>query len=100
MLAMKFVRENPTLVKECLEKRQLSPQIVDQFLQLDEQRRKKIAFSEKMKKERNQVSEEIGLLKKQGEAAQNLILQMRTTSQKIKEVDEHVRRLEEEQNGF
>lgn len=96
MLAMKFVRENPTLVKECLEKRQLSPQIVDQFLQLDEQRRKKIAFSEKMKKERNQVSEEIGLLKKQGEAAQNLILQMRTTSQKIKEVDEHVRRLEEE----
>ncbi|HHX95929.1 MAG TPA: serine--tRNA ligase [Clostridia bacterium] len=96
MLAMKFVRENPTLVKECLEKRQLSPQIVDQFLQLDEQRRKKIAFSEKMKKERNQVSEEIGLLKKQGEDAQNLILQMRTTSQKIKEVDEHVRRLEEE----
>lgn len=96
MLAMKFVRENPTLVKECLEKRQLSPQIVDQFLQLDEQRRKKIAFSEKMKKERNQVSEEIGLLKKQGEAAQNLILQMRTTSQKIKEVDEHVRCLEEE----
>jgi seryl-tRNA synthetase len=96
MLAMKFVRENPTLVKECLEKRQLSPQIVDQFLQLDEQRRQKIAFSEKMKKERNQVSEEIGLLKKQGEDAQNLILQMRTTSQKIKEVDEHVRRLEEE----
>ena len=96
MLAMKFVRENPTLVKECLEKRQLSPQIVDQFLQLDEQRRKKIAFGEKMKKERNQVSEEIGLLKKQGEDAQNLILQMRTTSQKIKEVDEHVRRLEEE----
>ncbi len=96
MLAMKFVRENPTLVKECLEKRQLSPQIVDQFLQLDEQRRQKIAFGEKMKKERNQVSEEIGLLKKQGEAAQNLILQMRTTSQKIKEVDEHVRRLEEE----
>lgn len=96
MLAMKFVRENPTLVKECLEKRQLSPQIVDQFLQLDEQRRKKIAFSEKMKKERNQVSEEIGLLKKQGEDAQNLILQMRTTSQKIKEVDEHVRCLEEE----
>lgn len=96
MLAMKFVRENPTLVKECLEKRQLSPQIVDQFLQLDEQRRQKIAFGEKMKKERNQVSEEIGLLKKQGEAAQNLILQMRTTSQKIKEVDEHVRCLEEE----
>lgn len=96
MLAMKFVRENPTLVKECLEKRQLSPQIVDQFLQLDEQRRQKIAFSEKMKKERNQVSEEIGLLKKQGEDAQNLILQMRTTSQKIKEVDEHVRCLEEE----
>jgi len=96
MLAMKFVRENPTLVKECLEKRQLSPQIVDQFLQLDEQRRQKIAFGEKMKKERNQVSEEIGLLKKQGEDAQNLILQMRTTSQKIKEVDEHVRRLEEE----
>lgn len=96
MLAMKFVRENPTLVKECLEKRQLSPQIVDQFLQLDEQRRQKIAFGEKMKKERNQVSEEIGLLKKQGEDAQNLILQMRTTSQKIKEVDEHVRCLEEE----
>mgnify|MGYP001032773454 CR=1 FL=1 len=95
MLDMKFVRKNPDLVKEGLRKRNSSTELVDQFLVFDEERRQKIAFVEQMKKERNTVSEEIGRLKKAGQNAEELVLKMRATSQKIKEVDEEVRGIEE-----
>lgn len=96
MLDMKFVRKNPDLVKEGLKKRNSSTELVDQFLAVDEVRRQKIVLVEQMKKERNTVSEEIGRLKKAGQNAEELVLKMRATSQKIKEVDEEVRGIEEE----
>ncbi|MTI82058.1 MAG: serine--tRNA ligase [Firmicutes bacterium] len=93
MLDIKFVRSNPESVKEALVKRAVDLSL-DEFLNLDEERRKKLAEVEQLKNKRNVVSEEIGKLKKAGEAAEEKILEMRSVSQSIKEMDEDVKEIE------
>ena len=65
MLDIKFVRANPEIVEEALEKRggKLS---LDSFLALDGERRGIVAKVEEMKARRNTVSKEIGKMKKAG----------------------------------
>ncbi len=94
MLDLKFVRSNPDKVKEALEKR---GEVVglDKFLELEDLRRKKLVEVEQLKNQRNTVSEEIGRLKKQGQDAEDMILNMRQVSQQIKEMDEKLREIEE-----
>ena len=62
MLDLKFVRANPQLVEEALEKRggKIS---LDSFLALDAERRSVVAKVEEMKARRNTVSKEIGKMK-------------------------------------
>jgi seryl-tRNA synthetase len=94
MLDMKFVRNNPQIVQEALVKRGSSVTL-DEFLKLDEQRREKLFMVEQMKNRRNTVSEEIGRLKRTGQNAPEMVLEMRELSREIKEKDEEVKRLEE-----
>ncbi len=96
MLDLKFVRNNPELVKEGLIKRNSSTELIDKFLEVDEVRRQKLVKVEQKKNRRNTVSEEIGRLKKAGQDAEELVLEMRETSQQIKELDEEVRGIEGE----
>lgn len=93
MLDLKFVRNNPQLVEEALAKRGYNFSL-EEFLKLDEQRREHLFVVEQMKNRRNVVSEEIGKLKKAGKDAQDMILEMRELSQRIKEKDEKVRKIE------
>jgi len=95
MLDLKFVRSNPEVVKEALKKRNASVSL-DSFLALDEHWRGKLTEVEKLKNKRNVVSEEIGRLKKAGELAEDLVLEMRDVSAAIKEMDEEIRVLEQE----
>lgn len=97
MLDIKFVRNNPEIVKESLRKRNSSTEIVDEFLAVDEERRKRIFLTEEYKSKRNSVSEQIGTLKKAGQNADELVLEMKAVSQKIKEWDEEIRQIEERQ---
>ncbi|MCG9969134.1 serine--tRNA ligase [Pelotomaculum terephthalicicum JT] len=94
MLDLKFVRGNPELVREALAKRG-SPVSLDDFLDLDEQRRDKLFIVEQMKSRRNIVSEEIGRLKKAGKETKDMILEMKELSQQIKERDEEIKVIEE-----
>ena len=100
MLDLKFVRNNPELVKEGLVKRNSSTELIDKFLEVDEVRRQKLVTVEQKKNRRNTVSEEIGRLKKAGQNAEELVLEMRETSQQIKELDEEVRGIEDELNNI
>jgi seryl-tRNA synthetase len=95
MLDMKFVRSNPEIIRASLTKRNSSIELINTFLTVDTERREKLVRAEQMKNRRNIVSEEIGRLKKAGQNAQELVLEMRETSQKIKEIDEEVRGIEE-----
>jgi len=94
MLDLKFVRNNPQVVQEALDKRG-SKVTLDEFLRLDEERREKLFVVEQMKNRRNVVSEEIGRLKKSGKDAPDLVVEMRDLSRSIKEKDEALKELEE-----
>jgi len=94
MLDIKFVRNNPQVVKDALAKRG-STVTLDEFLRLDEERREKLFIVEQMKNRRNTVSEEIGKLKKAGQDASDMVLEMRQLSKEIKIKDEEVKALEE-----
>ncbi|HBP65184.1 MAG TPA: serine--tRNA ligase [Desulfosporosinus sp.] len=87
MLDLKFVRNNPEVVKEALQKRHVSISL-DHFLKQEEQRRRLLFEVETLKARRNSVSEEVGRLKKNGEAAESLVLEMREVGQTIKDLED------------
>ena len=95
MLDIKFVRANPQIVEQALQKRGAKISLKD-FLDLDAKRRDILYESEQLKNKRNVVSEEIARLKKEKQDAQQLILDMRDVSQKIKEFDEKIKVIEED----
>ncbi|BCV23712.1 serine--tRNA ligase [Gelria sp. Kuro-4] len=97
MLDAKFVRANPEVVREALRKRHVSADL-DDFLRLDEERRRLLGEVEQLKARRNSESEEIARRKKAGEPAEELIAEMRAVSEKIKELDDRVKAVEEELN--
>lgn len=91
MLELRFIRENLALVKEKCNNRGMGNELIDQFSAIDQKRLITLAEVENLKNLRNVASKEIALLK-QGSAAQQqeaepLIVEMRETSQKIKDLD-------------
>lgn len=95
MLDIKFIRQNPDIIKKALERRGQS-QNLDQFLKLDEERRNLLYETERLKSIRNKKSEEIAQKKRSGEPAEELILNMRELSQQIKEFDEKISLVEKD----
>ncbi len=87
MLDLKFVRNNPNVVKEALQKRHAVISL-DQFLIQEEERRKLLFEIETLKARRNSVSEEVGRLKKGGKDAESLVLEMREVGQTIKDLEQ------------
>src|SRR5580704_14657925 len=74
MLDLNFVRENLPLVEEKLRARGLDPAVIlKDFRQIDAQRRQAITSAETIKALRNQKTEEIAKLKKNGQDASALI---------------------------
>lgn len=93
MLDAKMIRANPEAVEAALRNRNLSGAL-DNFLDLDEQRRSLIGQVEEIKKFRNQASQEVGKLKKQGLEPMELMEKVRQVGQEIKELDEQVSLIE------
>lgn len=95
MLDMKRLRTDLESVKQALKNRGGDFSELDQFSELDEQRRKLLAQSEALKNKRNTVSEEIGRKKQKNENADDLIQEMKEVGDQIKEYDEQLRQIEE-----
>jgi seryl-tRNA synthetase len=89
MLDMRFIRENPDKVKEAIKNRNLKLNI-DEFLDMDKERRNLLIEVDKFKNTRNIESDEIAALKKQGKDASIKLSEMKLVSQKIKEIDSKV----------
>jgi seryl-tRNA synthetase len=96
MLSLQFIRENPELVREALEKRQLS-ETIDDTLALDERRRSLLTEVEALRARRNEVSKEIG---KTGEKPTRLIEEMRQIGERIKGIDEQLKAIEGQLNDL
>ncbi|UCD64789.1 MAG: serine--tRNA ligase [Candidatus Zixiibacteriota bacterium] len=95
MLDLKFIRENPELVKAGLKKK-FDNIDVDRILELDERRREIIRQVEALKAERNQASGEIAKAKKAGKPADEAIASMRRVGEDISRLDEELREKEEQ----
>ena len=89
MLDIKFVRENPELVKENIKKKFQDKKLVlvDEVIALDEERRTVIARAVELRANRNKISKEIGALMAQGKREEGMALKEQVTAQ-AKELDE------------
>lgn len=87
MLDIKFLRENLELVKTKLQNK-ISESNIDQFVEYDQERRTVLQEVDLLKRQRNEVSEKIGEMRKKGLEAQDEIIEMREVSARIKEYDE------------
>lgn len=99
MLDIKYLRQNLDFVRrKMLQRGQFID--LDRFSALDTKRRDLLTSVETLRSERNNVSKEIGELKKKKADASLLIEKMSEVSAKIKEYDESLRVTEEEINAF
>jgi seryl-tRNA synthetase len=99
MLDARFMRENIDLLKKALEKRGYEIDL-SEFLSLEEQRLSLLKESEELRNKRNVVSEEIGKMKRQGQNADSLVAEMKGVSDRIKEIDEILKGIEEKTGLF
>ncbi len=93
MLDLKFIRENPVLVKQGIRQKGESGD-VERILEMDEKRRGLIGNVENLKRERNELSLKVSQLKKDGKKADDVITRTRDISQQIKELDEELKSIE------
>ena len=92
MLDIKFIRENPDVVRTALQNRH-SGDSIDDILVLDEKRRGLLVEVEKLKARRNEVSKEIGRTREKPPA---LLEEMRQIGDRIKAFDEQIASTEKE----
>lgn len=97
MLDIKVVRANPQAVIDGMKKRGMDLDLTE-FQTLDETRRKLLVEVEELKSRRNSVSKEIGRMKKAGENADDMVLEMGKVGDQIKAMDEELRVVEAKLN--
>jgi seryl-tRNA synthetase len=99
MLDARFVRENIDLVRAALAKRN-SDMDLSEFITLEGERLTLLRESEELRNKRNVVSEEIGKLKREKKDAGQLVKDMKVVADRIKEIDETIKGIEEKTNLF
>lgn len=95
MLDIKAIRANPDEIIRKLNRRGGDYKITE-VLELDGERRGLLASVEELKGKRNRVSEEIAKIKKQKGNADDLIMEMKEVSDRIKADDDKVKNIEEQ----
>ena len=99
MLDLKFVRENPEIVKENIRKKFQDAKLplVDEVIALDEKNRKTKKEADDLRADRNRISKQIGALMGQGkkEEAEACKKQVTDASEHLAALEEKERELEE-----
>ena len=95
MLDIRFIRENPDLVKAAMRKRNANMDTyIDEVLQLDADRREITAKVEKMKSKQNAVTKKIPEMKKNGEDTSEVMREMKDLSDEISLVNSNLNQIE------
>ncbi len=95
MLDAKFLRENSENIVEALKKRGYEFSIIDNFLKIEEERRSLLLEVERYRQRRNELSEKISKLKKEGSDVTSETDEAKNISENIKTMDERMRELDE-----
>ena len=69
MLELKFVRNNPDVVREALIRRNMGTELIDSLLEEDKAWRECLQEGDELKHQRNVVTQEIAKLKKEKQDA-------------------------------
>ena len=97
MLDMGFVRANLGLVEEKLRARGADPaSLLGDFRSLDQRRREAITQAETLKARRNELSQQVGQLKRQGQDATALMDETRALKENLDELDKTAAALDDE----
>jgi seryl-tRNA synthetase len=97
MLDLNFVRGNLALVEDKLRARGADPAaLLGNFRVLDQERRQAITQAENLKARRNELSQQVGQLKKQGQDASALMDETRRLKDSLDELDKRAARLDDE----
>ena len=94
MLDIKFIRENVEVVKKTIENKNAKVDI-NEFLNMDSQRRTLLAQADALKHQKNVASDEIAKLMKEKKNAKDKIQDMKMVSQKIDEIDKKVAEIQQ-----
>lgn len=97
MLDIRYIRENPDVVREGARKKHINIDI-DRLLEVDEERRGLLQESESLKAEKNAVSKDIATLK--GDEKADAIQRMKGVSERIKELDTRLSEVVDEFNDL
>jgi seryl-tRNA synthetase len=95
MLDIKFIRENSRAVEKAAKDKGAAVDVAA-ILALDEERRSILSEAEQLRHRRNEASERISQLKKEGKNTAELIVEMRSVADRIKELEEGLRKKETE----
>jgi seryl-tRNA synthetase len=93
MLDIKFIRENPEIVKEGCQKKQVKINI-DKLLEMDKKRREILAAIEEIRAQKNKASKEI--VKMQKREKEKLILEMKRLDKKEEELKSVFKKIDKE----
>ncbi len=97
MLDIKRIRTNPQAIKDAMAVRgeEFDPSMIDEAVALDEKRREILAEVETLKSKKNSESQQVPKLKREGKNVDELLADMRALSDKIKEQDEELSKVEQ-----
>jgi seryl-tRNA synthetase len=93
MLDLKFIRDNRDIVRSGAESKGISVSLDEIFI-LDDKRRALIQEGDVLKAKRNQVSAQVGKIKKEGGDASTVIAEMESVKNRILEIDPELREIE------
>jgi len=97
MLDLGFVRGNLEVVEAKLRARGADPAaLLGDFRHLDQKRREAITASEQLKARRNDLSQQVGALKREGKDATELMEETRSLKDKLDELDKAATALDEQ----
>ncbi len=99
MLDIRLIRENPDKVNELLKRR--NPELsIDSILEIDVQRRKVQAQADELRAKRKNMSQQIGIMKKNGENTDAVQEEVKKTGDEIKLLEEKEQELDLQQRNL
>src|SRR3989338_6785399 len=102
MLDIKFIRENPDIVRKDLKKRNDAEKLkwLDDLINKDEEYRKLLQKEQELRHKRNLITREINELKKQGKDIKQKLKEAKELPEKVKELTSKVDELRLEINNY
>lgn len=91
MLELKFVRNNPDIVRRALINRNMGTELIDELVKCDIAWRECLVEGDELKHRRNVVTREIAKLKKENKDVLSKIDEMQGINDRIKEIDDKIR---------